>query len=73
MARLWENGGYLVPNGASVCAFHHRECEKTLISVEQVREACGITKPVIPDHLYDDEIYDKFVVNFSLMIRFREF
>ena len=32
----------------------------TLISVEQVREACGITKWTIPDHLYDDHIYDKW-------------
>lgn len=53
-------GGYFISNGASVCEYHHLECEKTLISVEDVREACGITKPVIPDHFYDDHIYDKW-------------
>lgn len=44
-------GGYFLSNGASVCETHHLECEMTLISVEQVREACGITKWTIPDHL----------------------
>lgn len=55
-----QEGGYFISNGASVCAKHHLECEMTLISVEDVREACGITKPTIPDHLYDDHIYDKW-------------
>lgn len=53
-------GGYFLSNGASVCGEHHMACEMTLISVEDVREACGITKPTIPDHLYDDHIYDKW-------------
>lgn len=55
-----QQGGYFLSNGASVCEKHHLECEMTLISVEDVREACGITKPTIPDHLYDDHIYDKW-------------
>lgn len=58
--RLWPDGGYYLANGASVCAEHHMQCETTQISVEQVREACSITKPVIPPHLYDDQIYDKW-------------
>ena len=58
--RLWPDGGYYLNNGASVCGKHHIECEQTLLSVEQVREACGITKPVIPPHLYSDVIYDKW-------------
>lgn len=53
-------GGYFLTNGASVCGKHHLECEMTTISVDDVREACGITKPTIPDHLYDDHIYDKW-------------
>ena len=55
-----EMGGYHPFNGATVCEFHHIECEATNISVEDVREACGITKKVIPSHLYDDHIYDKW-------------
>lgn len=58
--RLWPDGGYYLENGASVCATHHIDCEKTLISVEDVRFACGITKIIVPPHLYDDHIYDKW-------------
>lgn len=58
--RLWNDGGYYLENGASVCEEHHLQCEMTTITVEQVREACGITKIVVPDHMYDDTIYDKW-------------
>lgn len=58
--RLWPDGGYYLDNGASVCEKHHLECEMTTISVEEVREAVGIQKKVIPDQLYDDHIYDKW-------------
>lgn len=58
--RLWGDGGYYINNGASVCQEHHLECEMTNITVEEVREACGITKKVIPEHFYDDHIYDKW-------------
>jgi hypothetical protein len=47
-------------NGSSVCEQHHLDCEMTKISVEDVRIACGITKPIIPDDLYDDQVYDKW-------------
>jgi hypothetical protein len=58
--RLWPDGGYYLDNGASVCGEHHLACEATTLSVEDVRLACGITKPVIPPHLYDDQPYDKW-------------
>lgn len=58
--RLWTDAGYYLNNGASVCQDHHLECEMTNISVEDVREACGITKKIIPNHLYDDHVYDKW-------------
>ena len=58
--RLWADGGYYLANGASVCEQHHIDCETTAISVEDVRIACGITKKVIPEHLYDDVVYDKW-------------
>lgn len=58
--RLWSDGGYYVDNGAAVCEKHHIECEKTSITVEQVRDAAGIRNPIIPDHLYQDQIYDKW-------------
>ncbi len=58
--RLYDDGGYYLDNGASVCEYHHLQCEMTLISLESVREACGIQRPLIPDHLYEDERYDKW-------------
>src|SRR5690606_36086297 len=30
------------------------------ISVEQIREFAGITKPVLPEHMYSDVVYDKW-------------
>lgn len=58
--RLWPDGGYYVENGATVCEPCHMKCEQTLIDVERVRERVGITKPVIPPHLYRDQVYDKW-------------
>ena len=60
--RLWPDGGYYLENGASVCQKHHLECEMTLISVESVREACGLSNvtPCLPPHMYDDAVYDKW-------------
>lgn len=58
--RLWPDQGYYLENGASVCDVHHILCETTEITVEQVREACGITRVVLPPHLYQDQVYDKW-------------
>lgn len=58
--RLWVDGGYYLDNGASLCEEHHRKCETTEISVEDVREAAGITRKVIPPHMYDDQQIDKW-------------
>jgi len=58
--RLFTDGGYYLNNGASVCEEHHLACEMTTISVEDIREACKITKPVIPAHFYEDTVYDKW-------------
>ena len=58
--RLWSDGGYYLANGASVCGTHHLECESTKLSVEDVRNACGITEILIPQHLYEDQQYDKW-------------
>lgn len=58
--KLWADGGYYLNNGASVCADHHIMCETTELSVEDVRVACGITKIIVPEHMYDDHSYDKW-------------
>lgn len=58
--RLWPDGGYYLENGATVCDVHHMLCEQTNISVEDVRHQCGITKIILPPHMYDDTSYDKW-------------
>lgn len=58
--RLWDDGGYYLDNGASVCEEHHLKCEMTLIDVDEVREKCGILKRILPTHFYDDQRYDKW-------------
>lgn len=58
--RLWADGGYYLDNGASLCEEHHIKCETTEVSVSEVREACGITRVVVPEHLYADQVYDKW-------------
>lgn len=60
--RLFLDGGYYLSNGASLCEECHLKAEMTLISVEEIREACGIAEKdkVLPEHLYPDQIYDKW-------------
>jgi hypothetical protein len=58
--RLWPDGGYYLENGASVCEEHHLACEMTTISVEEVREACGIKKIHVPDQFYPEQPITKW-------------
>jgi hypothetical protein len=58
--RLFDDGGYYVENGATVCPEHHMEAEMTTLSVKKIRELCGITNPVMPEHFYVDDEYDKW-------------
>ncbi len=58
--RLWSDGGYYMDNGASLCAECHLAAESTELSCDEVREAAGITKIVLPEHLYADTRYDKW-------------
>lgn len=58
--KLFNDGGYYLDNGASVCDLHHWDCEKTDISVEDVRKSCKITNIVIPNHFDINKSYDKW-------------
>lgn len=58
--RLWEDGGYHLNNGVSVCAEHHLAAEETLISPDELRAAAGIMSILLPPHMYSDERYDKW-------------
>ena len=58
--RLFSDGGYYLDNGASLCDDCHIRAEETTLSCEDIRVACGITKPILPDHLYPDLVFDKW-------------
>ncbi len=56
-----EKGGYFIDNGATVCEEHHRACEMTTLSCDEVRDAAGIKSIVLPSYAYDDIEYDKWL------------
>lgn len=60
--RLFEDGGYYLDNGASLCGECHIKAEETTISCEEIRMCAGITTIVLPSHMYDDNdyTYDKW-------------
>lgn len=58
--RLFDDGGYYLENGATLCGLCHIEAEKTLLTCEYIRSCAGIKKVILPDHLYPDNIYDKW-------------
>lgn len=49
--RLFPDGGYYLNNGASLCGVHHLQAESTELSCEQIREAAGITRVILPPQL----------------------
>lgn len=60
---LWqadEHFGYIPANLISVCSDCHLMCEYTWITVEEGRQAAGITKVIVPSQLYEDQSYDKW-------------
>lgn len=70
--KLFLDGGYFIDNGASVCSDCHIKAEQTIISCEELRALAGITNIVLPDHLYKDQVYDKWanpILNNGLRLR----
>ena len=58
--RLFGDGGYYISNGASVCEEHHVMCETTEILPSDIRHKIGIKNIILPEHLYEDQEYDKW-------------
>lgn len=58
--KLFEDGGYYLNNGASVCSEHHLLCEYTKITLAEVYKACHITSPVLPTSFDKNKEYDKW-------------
>lgn len=55
--RLFDDGGYYLSNGASLCQTHHIKAEETTLSCEEIREAAKIKDIILPPHLYNDNDY----------------
>ncbi len=53
--RLWDDDGYYLANGATLCTTHHQQAEMTVLSCEDIRLAAAIDTTLIPEHLAQDE------------------
>lgn len=58
--RLFDDGGYQLDNGVSLCSVCHILAEQTMLSTSELRQAAGIETIVLPSHLYGDYEYDKW-------------
>ncbi len=58
--KLFSDGGYYLSNGSSLCSDCHLEAEKTTLSVEAIRSACGIEHPALPEGFSPNLVYDKW-------------
>lgn len=58
--RLFDDGGYYLDNGASLCGYHHIESEKTTLGAQEIRDCAGIRTVVLPNGYHKDTQYDKW-------------
>jgi hypothetical protein len=57
---LWQDGGYCIENGVSLCGPCHLLAEQTILSCQELRDLAGIQSIVLPGHFFADEKYDKW-------------
>lgn len=59
--KLWDDGGYVPRNGASVCNEHHRLAESNIIPPQAFWRWIGVTDPPLPnDRLVTDKDVNKW-------------
>lgn len=58
--RLWNDGGYYLPNGVALCSKCHLLAEQTVLSCEKLRWQAKICIILLPDQLYSGECYSKW-------------
>lgn len=58
--KLFEDGGYYLNNGASLCEPCHKKAEETVITCEEIRIAAGIKIVMLPDDMDPEYTYDKW-------------
>lgn len=57
---LFTDGGYYIANGVSLCEACHIQAEQSLLSVEELRQAAGISIVVVPEGFDSSLSYDKW-------------
>lgn len=58
--RLWDDGGYYIENGASLCEPCHIKAESTEFSVKEIQNILNIKQFPTPNSFSKDEDYDKW-------------
>jgi hypothetical protein len=58
--KLFEDGGYYLANGATLCAACHLAAERTTVSATAIRQASGIGQVILPAHCNPALEYDKW-------------
>src|SRR4051812_35528121 len=70
--KLFDNGGYYLDNGVSLCEEHHRAAEATTLGCDILRLAAGIQNIILPKTFDRSYTYDKwggiFLPNGMVMI-----
>lgn len=59
-SRLFEDGGYYVDNGVTLCYPCRLLAEQTLLSCDELRSKSGIRQIVLPPHLEMNTTYDRW-------------
>lgn len=57
---LFDDFGYYIDNGASLCEQHHLLAEQTIITCEELREKINAKEVILPDHFEEEYRYDKW-------------
>lgn len=58
--RLFDDFGYYLDNGVTLCEVCHILAEQTVLSCEELREKAKIKNVILPENFYDDLRYDKW-------------
>lgn len=58
--KLFEDGGYYLENGVSLCEKCHLLAEQTILSCQELRVKAGIINSVLPQHFDENIVYDKW-------------
>jgi len=58
--KLWNNEGYYLDNGTSLCEEHHRLAEKNILLPQSLRVFAGITTTILPQFFDKTKEYNKW-------------